>query len=106
MTYENYIRILWAESKNATIDPDKPVRIIVKCYFSIPKSYSKAKKKECVLNHIRPTKKPDADNILKIVCDALNGVAYHDDKQIVEAKVCKFWGTDEKEYLTIEIEEM
>lgn len=35
-------------------------------------------------------KKPDFDNIGKVVCDALNGVAYRDDSQIFEAKVRKF----------------
>lgn len=31
---------------------------------------------------ILPTKKPDSDNIIKIILDALNGIAYHDDSQI------------------------
>lgn len=35
------------------------------------------------------TQKPDVDNILKLVMDALNGVAHHDDKQIVRSKVEK-----------------
>lgn len=37
-----------------------------------------------------PLKKPDMDNIVKVVADALNGVAYHDDVQIalVQAKKC------------------
>lgn len=31
---------------------------------------------------IRPTKKPDADNVLKIVTDSLNDIAYYDDAQM------------------------
>ena len=31
---------------------------------------------------ILPTKKPDLDNIIKIILDALNGVADHDDNQV------------------------
>lgn len=38
-----------------------------------------------------PTKKPDLDNVAKIVCDALNGVAYKDDAQIVDLKVHKYF---------------
>jgi len=41
---------------------------------------------------IYPTKKPDADNIAKIVLDALNGVAYTDDTQVVNLSVQKRYG--------------
>lgn len=34
---------------------------------------------------IRPTKKPDMDNVVKIIADSLNNLAYYDDTQIVEA---------------------
>ena len=38
--------------------------------------------------------KPDTDNIAKSVLDALNGLAYGDDKQIVELKVRKYYGVE------------
>jgi Holliday junction resolvase RusA-like endonuclease len=38
-----------------------------------------------------PTKKPDADNVLKLLMDSLNGCAYRDDVQIVNATVVKRW---------------
>ena len=41
--------------------------------------------------NIRPTKKPDCDNISKVICDALNGIAFHDDSMIVELAVEKFY---------------
>ena len=41
---------------------------------------------------IYPTKKPDADNIAKIVLDALNGVAYTDDTQVINLSVQKRYG--------------
>ena len=44
-----------------------------------------------VEHRIRPTKKPDWDNIGKIVCDSLNLVAYHDDSAVVDAQVRKFY---------------
>ena len=40
---------------------------------------------------IRPTKKPDADNIMKAVADALNGIAYKDDSQIVNVTIAKWY---------------
>ena len=38
-----------------------------------------------------PTKRPDADNIAKAILDALNGVAWKDDKQVVELSITKEW---------------
>lgn len=38
---------------------------------------------------VRPTKKPDVDNIVKIVLDALNGLAWHDDAQVTFLAVSK-----------------
>jgi Holliday junction resolvase RusA-like endonuclease len=56
-------------------------------------------------NIIRPTKKPDADNIAKIVCDALNGIAFLDDKQIVDARITKWYSdTPRIEIIIQEIE--
>lgn len=38
--------------------------------------------------------KPDVDNLIKLVKDALTGIAYHDDAQVCEAHVRKSWTTD------------
>ena len=64
-----------------------PIRITIAAHFRIPKGYSKKKLESMKY----PTKKPDADNIEKIICDALNGLAYKDDSQIVESHVMKLW---------------
>lgn len=47
-----------------------------------------------ISGEIRPTVKPDWDNIGKLIADALNGIAYDDDKCIVDAMVRKFYSTD------------
>ncbi|MBQ8093384.1 MAG: RusA family crossover junction endodeoxyribonuclease [Clostridia bacterium] len=52
----------------------------------------------------QPTRKPDADNIGKIVADALNGIAYYDDAQIVDLRVRKIYSDDP--YVVVEIREM
>ena len=74
----------------------------IKVYFDIPKSISKAKKAEMLLNSIRPTKKPDCDNIAKAVLDSLNGIAYKDDKQVVFLTVEKFYGDTPKVCLILQ----
>jgi len=50
---------------------------------------------------IRPTKKPDIDNICKIICDSLNKIAYHDDSQIVDCQVRKFYSERPRVVVTI-----
>ena len=59
--------------------PRGPVAVDIAATFEIPTSWSKARKAAPGM----PTKKPDIDNIAKLVLDALNGVAFHDDAQVV-----------------------
>lgn len=63
----------------------------IMAYYSIPKSTSKKKKASMLANEIRPTKKPDMDNVVKIIADSLNQVAYRDDTQIVDCQCRKFY---------------
>lgn len=51
---------------------------------------------------MRPTKRPDADNYLKTVGDALNGVIWKDDSAIVEATVRKWWAENPSLVVTVE----
>lgn len=64
----------------------------IRAYYPIPKSDSKANRMKKLKNELRPKNiKPDIDNVVKIVCDALNDVAYHDDTQIVDQQARKFY---------------
>jgi Holliday junction resolvase RusA-like endonuclease len=83
---------------------DIPLRLCVDAFFPIPQSKSERVKGEMLKGFIRPTKKPDWDNIGKLVSDALNQVAYYDDKQIVECTVRKFYS--DRPRLEIRIEEV
>ena len=69
-----------------------PLEMRIQAYCKVPQSASKAKKADMLSGKVRPIKTPDADNIAKIICDALNGVAYHDDAQIVRIAVEKYYG--------------
>ena len=63
----------------------------VVAYYPIPASASKKKQRLMEAGVIRPTTKPDNDNILKIVADSLNQIAYKDDAQVVDAQIRKFY---------------
>lgn len=81
------------------------LRVIIEAYFKIPKNTKKSDKLKMATNEIRPTKKPDSDNIAKIILDALNGVAYQDDKQVVSLQVEKYY-TEADEMVTVELQEL
>ncbi len=60
-------------------------------FYSIPKSATKKNKELMKKQLLRPTKKPDMDNVVKIIADSLNQVAYRDDTQIVDCQCRKFY---------------
>ena len=82
----------------------EPLIINITTYFSIPASFSKKKKAKAVAGCLRPTKKPDIDNIVKSILDAMNKIFYQDDKQVVELSVKKFYS--EKPRTEVEISEI
>jgi Holliday junction resolvase RusA-like endonuclease len=81
-----------------------PLSMNITAYFQIPASASKTKRADMESGKIRPTCKPDWDNIGKIISDALNGLAYGDDSYIVGGTVCKWYSQDPR--VEIEIQEV
>ncbi len=67
---------------------------------AVPKSWSKRKQADAMQGKIRPTGKPDWDNLGKIT-DALNKIVWMDDSQIVDGRVTKHYGSDPGAVLTI-----
>lgn len=89
--YEEFVRACWAKESGERFADDAALNVLIMAWFPVPKSTSKAKRFEMLLGHIRPAKKPDCDNVAKIICDALNGCAYKDDAQIVRCTVAKYY---------------
>lgn len=97
VVYENQIKTEFlAQCGSAKFPDDAALDIRVISHHSIPTSASKKKRALMMAHVIRPTKKPDFDNIGKVVADSLNGIAYRDDAQIVDAQVRKFYGLTPK----------
>jgi Holliday junction resolvase RusA-like endonuclease len=63
------------------------VRLDVCC--PVPASWSGKKQERAIRDEIRPTTKPDIDNVTKAIFDAMNGVVWKDDSQVVSATVEK-----------------
>lgn len=91
-SYENLVKISYQQKyAGLIIDAGVPIVAHIDAYFTIPKSTSKKARAEMLSGKKRPTKKPDADNIIKSVLDALNGIAYHDDSQVVGVAINKYY---------------
>lgn len=60
------------------------VVLTVRALLPIPSSWSRARREAAARGLIAPTAKPDTDNYAKAIADALNGVAYRDDAQVVD----------------------
>lgn len=104
--YERQIAVAYIEAGGKCIPEDCYVSVTVHAFFPIPTSYTKKKKQECADGVRRPDKKPDMDNIIKCVLDALNGKAYVDDKQVVETIGRKYYDSvDGDGYLWISVRE-
>lgn len=78
------------------------VKLSIIAYFELPKSISKQKEAEMLAGIISPTKRPDIDNITKIILDALNKFAYKDDAQIIEATIIKKYARTPRVLVKIE----
>lgn len=105
--YEKRIRDEFLAAGGGKFPEDSYLAVRVVARFPIPKSYSKAKARECFSGIRYPTRKPDADNILKAVLDALNGAAYEDDRQVVETYCLKCYDSPEGDgFISVQIREV
>ena len=91
--YEEYVRACFMTSRRTNFG-DLPVMVKIRAAFPIPQSFSQKKTAEALDDQIRPTKKPDADNIVKAMCDALNKLAYNDDSNVVKLLTDKIYSED------------
>lgn len=105
VNYETLIKLEYhTQCEDYMFDANAALGMRIMAYKPIPKGTSKRKRVQMLDNHIRPTKKPDWDNVGKIVCDALNKVAFHDDSQIVDGSVIKCYS--EQPRIEVEIWEV
>ncbi len=81
---------------------EKVLECTINAFYPMPKAFSKAKRKAAIFGQIRPQTKPDLDNCIKIIFDALNGVAFYDDKQVVCLTVEKWYGERGRIEVTLE----
>lgn len=100
--YEKAIAEYWRQATH-NFQYDREQALIVNLVFGmpIPKSTSKSKTELMANGTIRPTKKPDVDNLAKAVMDGLNGVAWADDSQVVRVSIYKEYAKEPYVYIYI-----
>ena len=92
VNYETLVHMEYlSQCGNAKFPDDAMLDMRIKAYYSIPKSKSKKQQNLMREGIVRPIKKPDMNNCIKIIADALNKIAYRDDTQIVDCQVRKFY---------------
>jgi Holliday junction resolvase RusA-like endonuclease len=104
--YEERVRRAYIakQGNHRAFDGKRNISCDIAAYFPIPKSTPQKQVEAMLSGQIRPTKKPDFDNITKIILDALNPVkgkrtgvllfqgAFDDDARVVDGRCRKFYG--------------
>jgi len=90
--YQNSIR--WFAKADHVRMIDGPVSLCIVAHYRIPSSATKARRAAMLAGDELPTKKPDIDNVAKNYLDALNGVAWKDDAQVVSLACSKRWSDE------------
>jgi Holliday junction resolvase RusA-like endonuclease len=96
--YESKIAAAYIQAKGEFAMPGTPVSIKILVFEKKSKNQKEKIKADF------PIKTPDMDNIAKIVMDGLNGIAYQDDRQVVDICALRFW-SDSEPHVLIRVEE-
>lgn len=89
MSYESTVRLFAAQAMSGQPPIAGPVAVGLHIDVQIPASWSKAKRDRAIKAVERPTTKPDIDNVTKAIFDAINGVVWNDDVQVVTMHASK-----------------
>jgi Holliday junction resolvase RusA-like endonuclease len=103
---EDVILAAWKTQSQMSFEKGIPLKLTLILGYPIPKATSKKQKALMLDGLIRPTVKPDVDNVIKLVLDSLKGHAFSDDNHFVSFKepFCKFYA--ETPFIGVIIEEL
>lgn len=103
--YENFIKGCYIEQCGDISFGDRSIAMYIKAYVPVLTKFRKSEKVDALEGKIKPTAKPDADNILKALLDALNEVAYDDDRYIYKITVERIYSNKPRTEVIITDEE-
>lgn len=102
VAYEGLIALAAKQAMAGRPPIEGPVAVRLRAVFPVPASWSKKRRAEALGGLIRPTGKPDADNIAKALGDGCNGVVWVDDSAIVDVSASKVYGERPGLYVVVE----
>ncbi len=98
--YEELVRWCY-RAKCMEIKLEGEITANITAYYPIAKSARKSDREAMESGKIRPVTKPDTDNIIKAVLDALNGLAYEDDSKVVSVNAKKYYSAEPRVEVTL-----
>lgn len=101
--YEKKIWLSWEEQSGEKLPDGMPIKLNVKAYFSVPKSYSK--RLRCKLIGQPHEKLPDLDNCVKAVCDGCQGHVFKNDSHIYCIEAAKLYSENPRTEIILEVME-
>ncbi len=101
-TREGIIASLAMDAMGGRAPMDGPLHVTVRAILPISRSWPKKRQLAASGGLEHPTKRPDADNLAKLATDALNGIVWHDDSQIVALMAIKEYGTEPRTVITVQ----
>lgn len=106
--YKSFVRLVAADhikGINADWPTHSPIKIYLQFLFQSKRSWSKRKTEMALNGELTHTSKPDLDNLIKSITDALTGLVWNDDSQIYELHAEKRYSQQSAINVTIEIQE-
>jgi Holliday junction resolvase RusA-like endonuclease len=99
--FESYARLAAQDAMDGRPPISVPVRVELLVELPVPASWSRRKAEDAITGNVRPTSRPDVDNYVKAVLDAINTIVIIDDSQVVDLHAVKRFGVAPKMVATI-----
>ena len=100
LSYENLVRWVFTNTMEARkLQGEIEAKIVA--MYPIPKNMTKKNRQLIDEGKLHPTKKPDLDNVAKIILDSLNKIAFDDDSQVIRLIVEKHFSDEPRVEVTL-----
>lgn len=94
VAYEGLVAMAAMQALHGRPQFEGPVDVTLQIRFPVPASWSQKKQRMALAGEIRPTTKPDVDNVVKAIFDGCNGVLWRDDVQVCDLRLSKRYSAD------------
>ena len=101
VSYESLIKVQAFNAMKGKNIYHCAVKVAMMIYMPVPGSWSKKKQTLALEHYLVPTVKPDLDNVVKVVFDAINNIVWDDDKQVAMLNVSKYYDKSPQIQITI-----